>query len=72
MLKKLAAKKLIKYARYKGVALTEAGEIIALKVIRKHRLWETFLVDKFGFNWDEVHDVAEQLEHIDSRKLVDR
>ena len=72
MLKKLAAKKLIKYALYKGVSLTKKGEMIALQVIRKHRLWETFLVDKFGFKWDEVHDVAEQLEHIDSSKLIDR
>ncbi len=72
MLKKLASKKLIKYERYKGVSLTKGGEIIALKVIRKHRLWETFLVNKFGFKWDEVHDIAEQLEHIDSGKLVDR
>ncbi len=72
MLKKLAAKNLIEYTRYKGVSLTKEGEVIALKVIRKHRLWETFLVEKFNFKWDEVHDVAEQLEHIDSHKLVEQ
>lgn len=72
MLKKLAAKDLIKYARYKGVSLTQHGQLIALKIVRKHRLWETFLVEKFNFKWDEVHDVAEQLEHIDSKKLVDK
>lgn len=72
MLKKLSDKKLIKYARYKGVALTKEGEIIALKIIRKHRLWETFLVEKFKFKWDEVHTIAEQLEHINSPELVNR
>lgn len=72
MLRKLGEKKLIKYAKYKGVSLTNEGEKIALKVIRKHRLWETFLADYFKFKWDEVHEVAEQLEHIDSVKLVER
>ncbi len=72
MLKKLGGKKLIKYARYKGVTLTKEGEKIALKIIRKHRLWETFLVEHFKFKWDEVHNIAEQLEHIDAPKLVDR
>lgn len=72
MLRKLGEKKLIKYARYKGVSLTGQGEAIALKIIRKHRLWETFLVEHFQFSWDEVHDIAEQLEHIDSPKLVNR
>lgn len=70
MLKKLAAKKLINYQKYQGVSLTAKGEKDALKIIRKHRLWEMFLVEKFNFKWDEVHDVAEQLEHIDSDKLI--
>jgi DtxR family Mn-dependent transcriptional regulator len=72
MLKKLGDKKFIKYTKYKGVSLTKSGEKIALKVIRKHRLWETFLVERFKFRWDEVHDIAEQLEHIDSPELVKR
>lgn len=72
MLRKLGDKNLIKYAKYKGVTLTSEGELIALKIIRKHRLWETFLVEKFKFKWDEVHDIAEQLEHIDSAELVNR
>ncbi|MFT6715824.1 MAG: DtxR family Mn-dependent transcriptional regulator [Saprospiraceae bacterium] len=72
MLKKLSDKKLIKYTKYKGVTLTKSGEKIALKVIRKHRLWETFLVERFEFKWDEVHDIAEQLEHVESPELVRR
>lgn len=72
MLKKLADKKLINYVRYKGVFLTKEGEMVALKIIRKHRLWETFLVEKFKFKWDEVHDIAEQLEHVNSPELVNR
>lgn len=72
MLKKLAEKQLIHYAPYKGVLLTKNGETIALKVIRKHRLWETFLVNHFKFKWDQVHDIAEQLEHIKSPELVER
>jgi DtxR family Mn-dependent transcriptional regulator len=72
MLKKLSDKKLIQYALYKGVLPTLMGEKIALKVIRKHRLWETFLVEHFNFKWDEVHDIAEQLEHIKSPDLVQR
>ncbi|MCW3070422.1 MAG: iron-dependent repressor [Bacteroidetes bacterium] len=71
MLKKLAAKKLINYQKYQGVSLTGKGEKIALNIIRKHRLWEMFLVEKFNFKWDEVHDVAEQLEHIQSDKLIE-
>jgi DtxR family Mn-dependent transcriptional regulator len=71
MLKKLAAKKLINYQKYQGVSLTSKGEKIALNIIRKHRLWEMFLVEKFNFKWDEVHDVAEQLEHIHSDKLIE-
>ncbi len=72
MLKKLSDKKLINYEKYYGVKLTAKGEKIALNIIRKHRLWEMFLVVKLGFGWDEVHDLAEQLEHINSEKLVDQ
>jgi DtxR family Mn-dependent transcriptional regulator len=70
MLKKLSEKKLLNYERYKGVSLTAKGEKTALMIIRKHRLWEMFLVEKLDFSWDEVHDVAEQLEHINSDKLI--
>jgi len=70
MLKKLANKKLINYQKYQGVYLTTKGEKVALSVIRKHRLWEMFLLEKLDFKWDEVHDVAEQLEHINSEKLI--
>jgi len=72
MLKKLADKKLIDYIRYQGVTLTENGEATAVKVVRKHRLWEVFLVEKLKFGWDEVHDIAEELEHINSAVLVER
>src|SRR6185312_6510017 len=72
MLKKLADKELINYAKYQGVTLTVQGEKVALNIVRKHRLWEYFLVEKLNFKWDEVHDVAEELEHISSRELVDR
>jgi len=71
MLQKLSDKKLVKYVKYKGCDLTKEGERIAIQIIRKHRLWETFLVSKLSFGWEEVHDVAEQLEHIDSAKLID-
>lgn len=72
MLKKLADKKLIHYERYKGVSLTEKGRDIAVTVVRKHRLWEVFLSDHLHFGWDEVHEIAEQLEHIQSDALIDR
>lgn len=72
MLKKLSGKNLIDYERYQGVELTDSGKQIALKIIRKHRLWEYFLVEKLAFGWDEVHDLAEQLEHIQSPELVNR
>lgn len=72
MLKKLAEKNLIHYKKYQGVRLTEEGERVALTVIRKHRLWEVFLVEKLGFGWDEVHLIAEQLEHVDSMELVEK
>ncbi len=72
MFKKLSEKSLIHYEKYKKVRLTEAGTKIALNILRKHRLWETFLCDKLNFSWDEVHEVAEQLEHIRSQKLIDK
>lgn len=72
MIKRLAEKKLINYQKYQGVSLTEKGKTIAVSIIRKHRLWEVFLVEKLNFKWDEVHDIAEQMEHINSEKLVDR
>ena len=70
MVKKLAEKGLLNYKKYQGVSLTGRGTKKALSVIRKHRLWETFLVEKLNFAWDEVHEVAEQLEHIESEKLI--
>jgi DtxR family Mn-dependent transcriptional regulator len=72
MLKRLAAKKLLRHAPYHGATLTAKGEGIALQLVRRHRLWETFLVQRLGFGWDEVHEVAEQLEHVASDKLVDK
>ena len=72
MLKKLANKDLVVYKKYQGVYLTELGKLSALAVIRKHRLWECFLVQKLQFNWDEVHDIAEQLEHVKSEALINK
>ncbi|MFD2999287.1 metal-dependent transcriptional regulator [Pontibacter toksunensis] len=72
MLRKLSSKNLVHYVKYRGVSLTKEGERVALQVIRKHRLWEVFLVEKLKFNWDEVHDVAEELEHIGSPLLTQR
>lgn len=72
MLKKLAKKNLAKYEKYKGVSLTSEGKKIAISIIRNHRIWEVFLVEKLGYKWDEVHEIAEQLEHIKSEELVDR
>jgi DtxR family Mn-dependent transcriptional regulator len=72
MLKKLSAKKILQYEKYKGFRLTENGKKVALTVVRKHRLWEFFLVDKLGFEWDKVHDIAEELEHISSIELIER
>jgi DtxR family Mn-dependent transcriptional regulator len=72
MLQKLAEKGWVTYQKYQGVRLSEEGEKIALSIVRKHRLWEVFLVDKMGFNWDEVHEIAEQLEHIESDQLVNK
>ena len=72
MLKKLAAKSLVDYTKYQGVSLTEKGSLAAKMIVRKHRLWEVFLVEKLEFGWDEVHEIAEQLEHINSDKLIDK
>ena len=70
MIKKLADKQVLVYKKYQGVTLTNLGMKVAASIIRKHRLWEVFLVEKLNFSWDEVHDVAEQLEHIKSPKLI--
>lgn len=70
--KKIAAKKLVTYEKSKGVKLTEQGKNIALSTIRKHRLWEVWLVDKLGFRWDEIHEIAEQLEHVVSDELIEQ
>lgn len=72
MLKKLKEKKLILHKKYGKSSLTDAGTALAVDVVRKHRLWETFLYEKLGFSWDEVHEVAEQLEHIQNKKLIDQ
>jgi DtxR family transcriptional regulator, Mn-dependent transcriptional regulator len=72
MLRKLSAKKLINYQKYQGVSLTQSGKKIAIQIIRRHRLWELFLVKNLEFGWDKVHDIAEQLEHIESNELIDR
>ena len=72
MLKKLADKDWIHYKKYQGVSLTNKGQIAAKMIVRKHSLWEVFLVEKLHFPWDEVHDIAEQLEHIKSEELINK
>ena len=72
MLKKLSEKELIDYQKYQGVFLTKKGLLMAKSIVRKHRLWEVFLVDKLNFAWDEVHEIAEELEHIKSEKLIEK
>lgn len=72
MLKKMSQKKLITYEKSKGFKLTHKGKKIAISIIRRHRIWEVFLVENLGFGWDEVHDMAEQLEHIQSEELINR
>lgn len=72
MLKRLSDKNLIDYEKYRGVLLTPEGNQLATSLIRKHRLWEVFLVEKLGYAWDEVHDLAEQLEHVQGDTLVAR
>lgn len=72
MLRRLSEKDLIHYEKYKGVNLKEQGKHIATMLVRKHRLWEYFLVEKLKFEWDEVHDIAEELEHVRSEELINR
>ena len=72
MMKKLKGRKLVNYQPYRGFRLTPEGKKIALSIIRRHRLWEYFLAEKLKFSWDEVHEVAEQLEHVSSKKLTDK
>lgn len=72
MLRRLNEKEIINYVKYRGVTLTDSGKKTALQLVRKHRLWEVFLVDKLKFNWDEVHEVAEELEHITSELMIRR
>jgi DtxR family Mn-dependent transcriptional regulator len=72
MIKKLAEKDLVNYKKYQGVSLTDKGKLAAKMIVRKHRLWEVFLVEKLDFSWDEVHDIAEQLEHIKSEELINK
>jgi len=72
MLRKLSDKKLVNYVKYKGASLTDKGIKAALGIVRKHRIWEVFLLEKLDFNWDEVHEIAEQLEHIKSEELINR
>lgn len=72
MMKKLQAKKLLNYSPYQGFNLSKEGNRIALTIVRRHRLWEYFLVDQLKFDWGEVHDIAEQLEHVSSSKLIDK
>ena len=72
MMKKLKSRKLVNYQPYQGFRLTPEGKKIALSIIRRHRLWEYFLAEKLRFNWDEVHEVAEQLEHVSNKKLIDK
>ena len=72
MLKRLSEKDLINYEKYKGVTLTKQGNTLATNLVRCHRLWEVFLLEKLDFSWDEVHEIAEQLEHIKSDELTER
>ena len=72
MIKKLAERELIIYQKYQGVVLTESGRMAAKMIVRKHRLWEVFLVETLDFSWDEVHEIAEELEHIKSEKLIEK
>ncbi|NDC40793.1 MAG: metal-dependent transcriptional regulator [Chitinophagia bacterium] len=72
MIRKLADKQLVAYEKARGISLTETGQRSAVHIIRRHRLWEVFLHDKLAYNWDEIHDIAEQLEHIHHHDLADR
>lgn len=72
MMKKLQAKHLLHYRPYHGFSLSAEGRKMALAIIRRHRLWEYFLSEKLSFRWDEVHEIAEELEHVGNRKLIDK
>lgn len=72
MLRKLGEKEVIEYRKYYGLHITEEGKKIALQTIRKHRLWEVFLVEKLKFSWDEVNEVADELSHVKSKVLIQR
>jgi len=72
MLKKLHLKKLLEYEKYKGFRLNAVGNKVALNIVRRHRLWEYFLVTKLGFDWDKVHAIAEELEHVSSLELIEK
>jgi DtxR family Mn-dependent transcriptional regulator len=72
MLQRLSEKQLVSYEKYRGVTLTESGRLLAVHLLRRHRLWEVFLTDKLGFSWDQVHDLAEELEHVESTELTDK
>ena len=72
MMKKLNAKKLLHYKHYYGFYLSTEGKKVALDIIRRHRLWEYFLSEKLKFDWNEVHDIAEELEHVSSKKLINK
>ncbi len=72
MMKKLKTRKLVNYQPYQGFRLTPEGKRVAISIVRRHRLWEYFLAEKLKFNWDEVHEFAEQLEHVSSKKLIDK
>lgn len=72
MIKRLSEKKLVNYEKYRGVTLTDEGRSLATDLVRKHRLWEVFLVEKLQFRWNEIHDIAEELEHLDSTELINR
>ena len=72
MMKKLKTKKLVHYQAYYGFRLTTEGQKVALLIIRRHRLWEYFLAEKLKFSWDEVHEIAEDLEHVSNKNLIDK
>jgi DtxR family Mn-dependent transcriptional regulator len=72
MLRKLSEKGFIHYKKYQGVTLTEQGRLTALSIVRRHRLWEVFLVQKLNFGWDEIHEIAEELEHVSDPKFIRR
>ncbi len=72
MMKKLKTKKILHYQPYQGFRLNQEGNKVAIGIIRRHRLWEYFLSEKLKFSWDEVHVVAEDLEHVSSKKLIDK